>query len=266
MVYSMKFGFLRLYPPTLTLAMLMAGPALAQTNGQILTPGAAAIGGTTTTEPLIAPTGTQTPQPGEVLNPVAESEARTVHLPDPDWPITLPPARGARGGTAGTTTSAGAVTPTQPVVQQPTPPAATPTPSQPEAAEPTTQVTAGAGSAETPETQPTAPVTSLNPLDSFEQAALNFGADGVELPAQHELDLDPVVALMQANPGTPLRVVAVLPLAQSSDDDARLLARRRILAVRRYILELGLDAESLSFSISANTTLEPFANHVLVQR
>ena len=43
------------------------------------------------------------------------------------------------------------------------------------------------------------------------------------------------------------------------------MARRRILAVRSYLIEMGLDADKMTFVISANSNTENFANYVLIE-
>lgn len=267
----------------------LAGAAAAQT----LTPGAAAIGGTTTDAELIAPGGTR------VGNGAEAPETRTLHSPDPNWPLILPAPRDGDGrpvesgvqvaqptrstpntapsldtSDTQTNTSSAAVASSPTVDPAPSPASNTEaeTTSIPTAgtAADTTQVTAGASSSVATQADPipesVANTPALDPLAVFERAALDFGTEGVTLTAQHEIALDPVVALMMVSPQTPLRVAAILPQASASDEEAKLRARRRILAVRTYLIEQGLSAENLNFVISSNSTTEPFANNVLVER
>ena len=59
---------------------------------------------------------------------------------------------------------------------------------------------------------------------------------------------------------------AILRVAESGSDAAKLRARQRILAVRRFLLEEGMSTDKLSFVISANKETEAFANFVVIER
>ncbi len=267
---------------------LSAHVAGAQT--QPLTPGAAAIGGLTTTLPLIAPNGARIPvlidagaagqpladaatyplqplgdvdtpqiaaEPTVAETPVSEPEVTSdgtkVHRPDPTWPLAFPVARGERGGPA---TATGRT-----ADPQPTPP---PTPARQDSspANSTARVTAGAA----PTADPVAPSPTPDPLDAFEPVRLNFGPDGEDMTPQHRSALDPVETLMRANPLLPLRVVAILAVSDADDEPAKQQARRRILAVRGDLIERGLNADNLTFVISANAATDVYADFVLIER
>ena len=266
---------------------LSAQVAGAQT--QPLTPGAAAIGGLTTTLPLIAPNGARipvltdagttdapltdpasaplqpledveipqpTPEPAVAEPPTREpeftSDGTKIHRPDPDWPLTFPAARGNRGGSA--------TTASRPADPEPTPSPA-PARQEPQPANSTAQVTAGA----TPATAPAAPAAP-DPVETFEPVRLNFGPDGEDVSPQHQSALDPVESLMRANPLLPLRVVAILAVAEADDEAAKQQARRRILAVRGDLIRRGLNADNLTFVISANASTDAYADFVLIER
>ena len=292
----------------LTAAALVAvglGLSLFSTaQAQRLTPGAIAVGGVDDVPALILSDGQLGQKPtasglsavvfvgdeaGNPLETVAEDRLRTIHLPDPDWEITLPPPRGnspqARGGRV--PSSAGATTPRPTPAPAPAPTAAplpgpsavpatntttnttTDTPTN-TTTNTTTDVTAGASDATAPSVSGESLViideTPLAPLVAFERAELDFGPEGVDLTPQHALALDPVVTQMRTKPEEPLRVAAILRLAESGSDAAKLRARQRILAVRRFLLEAGMSTDKLSFVISANTETEPFANFVVIER
>ena len=127
-------------------------------------------------------------------------------------------------------------------------------------------MTAGATDATAP-TQPTG--SNLDAVDvapEFETINLPFGISESELTSDHEFRLEPVIALMRAEPTTPLDVVAVISQVDGDNEDVKLLARKRILAVRRYILSQGLSSDRLNFKITATAATEQFANNVLIQR
>ena len=277
-------------------AMGLESSLFSTAQAQRLTPGAIAVGGVDDVPALILSDGQLGQKPtasglsavtfvgdevGDPLETVAEDRLRTIHLPDPDWEITLPPSRGNRPQAPGgrVPSSAGTTTP------RPTP-AAAPTPTAAPLPEPsavpatntttdtptntTTDVTAGASDATAPSVNDESLViideTPLAPLVAFERAELDFGPEGVDLTPQHALALDPVVTQMRTKPEEPLRVAAILRLAESGSDAAKLRARQRILAVRRFLLEAGMSTDKLSFVISANTETEPFANFVVIER
>lgn len=283
----MRLFFLSQLPRFVALTVMVSVLLSAsKTWAQALTPGAAAVGGTTTDGQLIAPGGSQTS--ADTTTTSTTTGSRTVHLPDPNWPIVLPENRlrvegralpgaglASNGATSQPTTTETTPVTTTPVTTTPTvapvAPTVDPEPTVPETTtEPetttataapstdTTEVTAGASSASSASTAPAA-------SQVFDQVALDFGPLGVDLTLQHEIALGPVVDLMRQDPLRPLRVVAVLAQAEASDEEAKLLARRRILAVRRYLIEQGLSADNLTFVISANATTEPFANNVLIE-
>ena len=275
---------------------LSAHVANAQT--QILTPGAAAAGGPTTTLPLIAPDGRRIPiltsgntqildaegqrsllpstdlpppQP-TVAEPEILSDGTKIHHPDPDWELSLPPTRGDRGATALSSTKI--INTSLPEINPPAAPTAQ-TPSAPqslanEQTNATVQVTASA----TPANAPLTPSLSgssptANPEDPLATpiiARLNFGPIGEEVTSQHKVAIDPVETLLRSNPLLPLRVVAVLSVDDAENEAAKQRARRRIVAVRNDILSRGLTADNLTFVISANTETEPYVNFVLIER
>ena len=275
-------------PARLAFLISLMGGLSSFSAAQILTPGAAAIGGTTTDAPLIAPGG-QSVQ-GTVLPtaPLIEGEApRTLHLPDPNWEIILPPKRGNRGGTQTASASSQTISSQPATSNQTTQSIATETatasattvntPSTSATGtstagtdNATTEVTAG--TAQTPATPATeagvegVSQPAVGAAASFDQIALNFGSENIDLTTQHEIALEPVLSLMRANPLASLRIAAVLALAEANDETAKTLARRRILAVRRYLVGQGVNADNLSFVISANFATEPFANHVLIEQ
>ena len=255
----MRLLFLSHLSPLVVLTLLVGLPLCALRSwGQVLTPGAAAIGGTTTDGRLIAPngeqstTGTSAPATGQ----------RTVHLPDPNWPIVLPQHRLRVQGRA--LPDAGLVLNAAPAQPTPVTPTEDPLPTPPES--PTDAVVPPADSTEvTAGASPTGGSTVPTESVVFDQIALDFGSQGVDLTLQHEIALGPVVDLIRQDPLRPLRVVAVLAQAEATNEEAKLLARRRILAVRRYLIEQGLSADNLTFVISSNATTEPFINNVLIE-
>ena len=130
----------------------------------------------------------------------------------------------------------------------------------------TTGVTAGATDATAP-TQPAGnDLDGVSPAIDFEMANLPFGASETELTADHIFRLEPVIALMRAEPSTPLNIVAVISQVDGNNEDVKLLARKRILAVRRHILAQGLSSDRLNFKITATAATEQYANQVLIQR
>ena len=297
-----------------------AGLGFAQT----LTPGAAAIGGTTGSGDLIAPGGSSVaPSTGSAGNtgstrPQTGSSGPRKHYPSSNWILSNPPIRtqvrgtpiasfpgdanDLRGGTpisVDPDTQTAAVEPTTPVVapadtfvEPADPPASdltpvfvpeTPsdelatTPTQTPASEAveqpatstqpdTTAVTAGA----TDETAPTqgggGDLAPAAVSSDFDLASLPFGISDTELTPDHIFRLEPVIALMRAEPLTPLNVVAVIAQVDGDNEDVKLLARKRILAVRRHILSQGVSSDRLTFKITATAATEQFANHVLIQR
>lgn len=275
----MRLFFLSQLPRFVALTVMVSVLLSAsKTWAQALTPGAAAVGGTTTDGQLIAPGGSQTS--ADTTTTSTTTGSRTVHLPDPNWPIVLPENRlrvegralpgaglASNGATSQPTTTETTPVTTTPTVA-PVAPTVDPEPTVPETTtEPETTTAAAAPSTDTTEVTAGASSASTAPAASqvFDQVALDFGPLGVDLTLQHEIALGPVVDLMRQDPLRPLRVVAVLAQAEASDEEAKLLARRRILAVRRYLIEQGLSANNLTFVISANATTEPFANNVLIE-
>ena len=299
---------------TLSLIALSGAPVLV--TAQTLTPGAAAVGGTTGSGELIAPGGGRsTPQTGGTTTTNTGSNTgssgRRLHYPSSNWILSNPPVRTQVRGAAIATFQGDAndlrnaltladqtpattqpadtfVEPAQPAVTtQPVEapadglsPVFVPTDTQTaegsevatvqtpvdtantaitagEAGEAqpgpgdTTSVTAGA-------TQATAPTqstdTDLSPATvaaEFEMASLPFGISDTELTPDHIFRLEAVVAQMRAEPLTPLNVVAVIAQADGDNEDVKLLARKRILAVRRHILSQGVSSDYLTFKITA---------------
>lgn len=304
-----------------------------QVQAQNLTPGAAAIGGTTGTGELIAPgggstsTGNNSTNTGSTSTPQATPRRNPrIHYPSNSWPMPLPPIRaqvegqpisafdpagseidtpqtadagdqsdtqntdttGSTGGQALAGDTFTTLTPVfdpdaentpqtspepeaaQPVADpeaQPEPEVAPePEPSQATAETDTTAVTSGATDENAPSAETQSNLAPPSSGTDFRMTALNFGSDSISLSDEHIGQLQAVVNLMLADPNVPLKVVAILAQAQANSEDAKLVARRRILAVRRYLLDQGLGAENLTFVISSNAQSEQFADHVLIQR
>ena len=326
--------------PASALTSLMALALGWQVQAQTLTPGAAAIGGTTGNGELIGPGGGSSSGSSSSSTSSTSSSGSSsstprrnprIHYASNSWPLPLPPERTqvrgqpisafdpagsepapqtAEASDQGTdentgsapsndqntdtnnATSVAGLTPVfdpnaQPAVddtaatdtpdplanqpsETPSEPAPLPEP-EPEPAQATSNtdtnaVTSGATDANAP-----APETDTNLAPSggdgdFRMTALNFGSESITLSDAHIGQLQPVINLMRAQPDTPLRVVAILAQAQANSEDAKLTARRRILAVRRHLLDQGLSADNLTFVISSNASSEQFADHVLIQR
>lgn len=257
----MQFSF----RASMALTLICCGN-LAVAQSQALTPGAAAIGGTTTSTQLIGPGGSLVPiraAPNAEDNSQTSTQITTgessLRSSDQSEPVVLPADRTQEA----TATETSEQTSAPEKIEEPKT-VETSIPQPPENAE-TSQITAGA----TPTTAPAAEddeAGALNPINTFEPARLDFGNEGIALTAQHEIALDPIAALMRANPLMPLQIIAVLPLSEATSDEAKQKARRRILAVRSNLISRGLSADNLTFVISANTESEPFANFILIER
>lgn len=289
-----------------------------QVQAQTLTPGAAAIGGTTGTGELIGPggsSGSSSTTPTRSTPSTGGSTPRRnprIHYPSNSWPMPLPPVRTqVEGQPISAFDPAGSQTQTPQVAETPEPVdtqdtgseptsdealaaltpvfdpqgdgepevAPEPEPIQPEpevipepepeeatAETDTNAVTAGATDDNAPSAETDSNLSPPSSSADFRMTALNFGQESITLSDEHIGQLQQVVNLMRNDPNVPLRVVAILAQAQANSEDAKLVARRRILAVRRYILDQGLGAENLTFVISSNAQSEQFADHVLIQR
>ena len=309
------------------LLSVMTLGAAARLAAQTLTPGAAAIGGTTGSGDLIAPGGGSVSPSLGAPGLQTGSDGRRLHYPLANWVLSNPPIRtqvrgteiaslqgdandvrsdgeaqpapsSASGSDADSavssvdpvTSSDGDLSPvfvpsatqtpdtqtpdTQAITaQEPSDEAAQVSPSDATASAPPTASTATVTAGATDETAPSPgdealPLPTADALGApdFEMASLPFGISDTELTQDHIFRLEPVIALMRAQPTTPLNVVAIIPQADGDNEDVKLLARKRILAVRRYILSQGVSSDRLSFKITATAATEQFANHVLIQR
>lgn len=285
-----------------SLVSLIAGAGLV--SAQTLTPGAAAIGGTTGGGELIAPGGgSVTPGTGGGSRSTG-STGRRLHYPSSNWILSNPPVRtqvrGAsiasfpgdandlRGGVPASVQPAPEpadtfAEPADPPADDLTPVFVPETPSTDVATAPevtpesietpvatpqpdTTTVTAGATDATAPTSGGNSDLAPATVSSGFEMASLPFGISETELTQEHIFRLEPVISLMRAEPLTPLNVVAVISQVDGDNEDVKLLARKRILAVRRHILSQGVSSDRLTFKITATAQTEPFANHVLIQR